>query len=258
MQLIQATYESVLNKIKELNLIGFENNLQNVMVSSSDEDFTFLSGLDSLLSKQLEIKKINRYNAGVKTSHFPFIKTIEDFDFTFQPSINRNQIMNLLSLRFMTSNENVVFIGTPGTGKTHMAVAIGIEALKTSKRTYFISCKDLVFQLEKARLENTLDKRLKVFASHSLLIIDELGHDVLTDNEANDLFLLLQLRYEKHSTIITTNYQFYQWKKIFGSNKIALDATLDRLLHHSNIVMMEGPSYRLKDKTQYLKEEELA
>lgn len=242
--------------IRSLNLRGFEEELGNVMRASGDDGFTFLDGLNAMLVRENEMRAENRYNAGIKVSHFPFIRSIEDYDFSFQPSVRRADIMDLMSLRFMSEKENVILMGTPGTGKTHIAVAIGMEAWKRSKRTYFITCKELVFQLEKARVENTLERRLKTFASHGLLIIDEFGHDVLSDNEANDLFQLLQLRYENKSTILTTNYQLYQWKKIFGTNRTALEATMDRFLHHCKIVMMNGPSYRLKDKIQYIQEEE--
>ena len=152
----------------------------------------------------------------------------------------------------MANNENILFIGTPGTGKTHLATSIGLEATRNSKSTYFITCKELVWQLKRARNENTLERRLKHFYSYSLLIIDELGHDVLEEDEANDLFQLLQMRYEKHSTIITTNYNISQWNTIFKNSKTSLDATLDRLLHHSNLVTINGPSYRLKDISEYL------
>lgn len=136
----------------------------------------------------------------------------------------------------MENNENIIFIGTPGTGKTHLATAIGLEATRNSKSTYFITCKELTNQLKRARNENTLDRRLKHFNSYSLLIIYELGHDILDEESASDLFQLIQMRYEHHPTIITTNYNISQWNNIFKNNKIALDAMLDRLLHHSNIV----------------------
>lgn len=152
----------------------------------------------------------------------------------------------------MASIENIIFIGTPGTGKTHLATSIGLEATINSKSTYFITCKDLVWQLKKTRNENTLERRLKHFYSYSLLIIDEIWHDILDEDEANDLFQLLQMRYEKHSTIITTNYNIPDWKNIFKNSRVALDATLDRLLHHSNLITINGPSYRLKDISDYI------
>ena len=245
-------YSDILEMIEYLNLGGFKSSLDKVIQKANNNEITFLEGLNILLSSQINYKKENVYKAGIKVSHFPFIKTIDDFDFSFQPSISKAQIKDFLTLRFMENNENIIFLGSPGTGKTHLSTSIGLEATRNSKSTYFITCKDLIWQLEKARYENTLERRLKHFTSYSLLIIDELGHDTLSIDESNDLFQLLQMRYEKHSTIITSNFYISEWPSIFKESKTALDATLDRLLHHSNIVNINGPSYRLKGKSEYI------
>ncbi len=247
-----TNYEELLGKIKYLSLEGFSNNLDYVLDKVKNENIGFLQALDYLLSCQIKEKKDSVYKAAIKISHFPFIKGFDDFDFSFQPSLNRQQILSFGTLQFLYNNENIIFFGTPGTGKTHLATAIGIEVAKNSKLTYFITCKDLVWQLKKARAENNLERRLKHFASYSLLIIDELGHDVLNEEESNDLFQLLQMRYEKHSTLITTNYNISEWSKIFPSTKISLDAMLDRLLHHSHLITINGPSYRTRDISNYL------
>lgn len=247
-----VNYNEILDMISYLNLDGFKAHLDEVINKSDNKEISFIEGLNTLLINQIKYKKDNVYKAGIKVSHFPFIKTIDEFDFSFQPSISKPQIKDFLTLRFMENHENIIFIGSPGTGKTHLSTSIGLEATKNSKSTYFITCKDLVWQLEKARFENTLERRLKHFTSYSLLIIDELGHDTLTIDESNDLFQLLQMRYEKHSTIITSNYNISEWQQIFKESKIALDATLDRLLHHSNIVTINGPSYRMKGKSEYI------
>lgn len=249
-----ADYSTLINKLESLSLDGFIQLLPTVLDSIKNDNISFYEALDLLTDNQIKVKKEKVYRAGIKVSHFPFIKTLDDFDFSFQPTINKAQIYDLVSLRFMASNENIIFIGTPGTGKTHLATSIGLEATRNSKSTYFITCKDLIWQLKKARNENTLERRLKHFYSYSLLIIDEIGHDILDEDEANDLFQLLQMRYEKHSTIITTNYNIPDWKNIFKNSRVALDATLDRLLHHSNLITINGPSYRLKDISDYIVE----
>lgn len=249
-----ADYSTLIAKLESLSLDGFIQLLPNVLDSIKNDNISFYEALDLLTDNQIKVKKEKVYRAGIKVSHFPFIKTLDDFDFSFQPTINKAQIYDLVSLRFMASNENIIFIGTPGTGKTHLATSIGLEATRNSKSTYFITCKDLIWQLKKARNENTLERRLKHFYSYSLLIIDEIGHDILDEDEANDLFQLLQMRYEKHSTIITTNYNIPDWKNIFKNSRVALDATLDRLLHHSNLITINGPSYRLKDISDYIVE----
>lgn len=245
-------YGSLIDKLNVLLLDGFIGLLPTIIDRIQNNEIDFYEALNELVDNQIKVKKEKVYKAGIKVSHFPFIKTLNDYDFSFQPSINRAQIKDFATLRFMVNNENIIFIGTPGTGKTHLATSIGLEATRNSKSTYFITCKDLIWQLKKARNENTLERRLKHFYSYSLLIIDELGHDCLEEDEANDLFQLLQMRYEKHSTIITTNYNISQWSGIFKNSKTALDATLDRLLHHSNLVTINGPSYRLKDISEYL------
>ena len=247
-------YSALVDKLNGLSLDGFTQILPNIINKINDSEIDFYEALNELVDNQIKVKKDKVYKAGIKVSHFPFIKTLDDYDFTFQPSINKSIIKDFTTLRFMNNNENIIFIGTPGTGKTHLATSIGLEATRNSKSTYFITCKELAWQLKKARNENTLERRLKHFYSYSLLIIDELGHDILDEDEANDLFQLLQMRYEKHSTIITTNYNIAQWNNIFKNSKTALDATIDRLLHHSNIITINGPSYRLKDISEYLVE----
>lgn len=245
-------YNLLIEKLNSISLDGFSAILPTIIEQINNKDINFYEALNIMVDNQIKVKKDKVYAAGIKVSHFPFIKTLNDFDFSFQPSINKAQIKDFCTLRFMANNENILFIGTPGTGKTHLATSIGLEATRNSKSTYFITCKELVWQLKRARNENTLERRLKHFYSYSLLIIDELGHDVLEEDEANDLFQLLQMRYEKHSTIITTNYNISQWNTIFKNSKTSLDATLDRLLHHSNLVTINGPSYRLKDISEYL------
>ncbi len=183
----------------------------------------------------------------IKTVHFPFIKTFDDYDFTFQPKLNKEEILDLKNLRFIENNENLIFIGTPGVEKTHLAVAIGIESSKNRFQTYFINANDLLAQLKKAKNENTLMRRLKHFYSYSVLIIDELGFLPITVEDANLIFQLIAMRYEKHPTIITTNKPLSKWGEVFGDVVLA-NAVLDRVLHHSKIFTIVGPSYRMKEK----------
>ena len=164
---------------------------------------------------------------------FPFEKTINDFDFSFQPSINKSEIEDYTTLRFMENNENILFIGSSGTGKTHLATSIGIEAAKHRKSVYFITCQELMLQLKRAESENRLDQRLKFFTRQKLLIIDEIGYINLDKEDANLFFQLISRRYEQQSTIFI--------------DSVIANAILDRLLHHSHIVSIVGQSYKIKD-----------
>lgn len=181
-----------------------------------------------------------------KQAGFPFSKAIEDYDFDYQPSVKRKEIEDFRSLRFIENNENILFIVSPGVGKTHLATSIGIEAARHRYSVYFIICQDLMSQLKKAESENRLEQRLKAFNRHKLLIIDEIGYINLDRESANLFFQLISMRYEQKSTIITTNKNLSKWTDIFCEPVIA-NAILDRLLHHSHIANIIGPSYRTKD-----------
>lgn len=182
----------------------------------------------------------------VKVAAFPQKKEIHEFDFDFQPSINKQEILNYTSLGFLERNENIVFLGTSGVGKTHLATSIGIAAAKKRVSTYFIKCHDLIQNLKKAKIENRLESRLKHYRKYKLLIIDEIGYLPIENDDSKLFFQLIDMRYETKSTIFTTNINFNLWNEVFEDPKIA-NVILDRILHHSNVVKISGKSYRLKD-----------
>lgn len=192
----------------------------------------------------MDYRRANMIKAMVKVAAFPFIKELKDFD--FQPTINKTQIVELESLGFIDNKENIVFLGPSGVGKTHLATSIGILAAKKRYSTYFIKCHDLIVQLKKAKLENRLDDRIKHFNKYRVLILDELGYLPIDKEDAKLFFQLIDKRYEKKSTIITTNINFSQWDEIFSDPVIA-NAILDRILHHAKVITINGKSYRLKD-----------
>ena len=167
-----------------------------------------------LTKLEVEAKEIRAMNACVKAANFPFIKTMDDFDFSFQPTLNRDMIRGFTDLRFIEQKENILFIGSPGVGKTHLCV----ESAKHRNSTYFIHCNDMILQLKRARLENRLEQGLKFFAKYKLLIIDEIGFLPLDDEASKLFFQLISRRYENHSTIITTNKSLSQWGEIFGDS----------------------------------------
>lgn len=182
----------------------------------------------------------------LKTAAFPKVQSLDDFDFQFNESIDEIKIRYLASLCFVENSENIIFTGSPGVGKTHLSVAIAANAASERISTYFIKCKKLIDDLSNAQAENRLEIRLKHFAKYKVLVIDEIGFLPVNFNEAKLLFQLIDLRYEKKSTIITSNIPLEKWDGMFDDPVIA-QAILDRLLHHSHIFRIVGESYRLKE-----------
>ncbi|MDO4394150.1 MAG: IS21-like element helper ATPase IstB [Bacillota bacterium] len=208
-------------------------------------NMSFVDGFLYFTEAQVEQKKANLIKHSVNMAGFPKHKTLAEFEFDYQSSINQQQIYDLNSLRFIEKQENVIFYGNSGVGKTHLATAIGITAAQNRQSTYFIKCSDLMDTLRKAQLEGRLPERLKKFSGYKLLIIDELGYLPISKEDSKLFFQLVDRRYERNSTIITTNINFSQWDEIFGDAMIA-GAIVDRLLHHSTVVTIKGKSYRLQ------------
>ena len=243
---VTSTYERIISNLNFLkgkeSLAVLDQTLEQV----NKNNLTFIDGFLYFTQAQVEKKKQNLIQHSVKVAGFPSVKTLSEFDFDFQESINKQQIYDFNSLRFIDKKENIVFYGNSGVGKTHLAISIGVTAAQNRKSTYFIKCARLIEILKKAQLEGRLEERLKKFCGYKLLIIDELGYLPITKEESKLFFQLIDRRYEKHSTIITTNINFSQWDDIFGDPLIA-SAIVDRLLHHSHVVKITGNSYRLKD-----------
>lgn len=250
---MSTNYNKLINNLDTLKLYTMRDNLSLYMDMISSNEKTPVDALYEMTEKELSIKKDRAITACIKTAGFPYNKTISDYDFNFQPSVRKREIEDYATLRFIENNENLLFIGSPGVGKTHLATAIGIEAAKSRYSVYFISCQDLINQLKKAEKENRLDQRLRAFVRHKLLIIDEIGYINLDTEAANLFFQLISLRYEQKSTIITTNKNLSKWTDIFCDPVIA-NAILDRLLHHSHIINIVGPSYRTKDIVDMVEE----
>ena len=239
-------YNKLINNLDTLGLNKFIEHLDNYIEYINNGSKTLIDALYELSEYECNMRVERAMNACVKVANFPFIKTFEDFNFNFQPSINKEQILNFKYLKFIENRENIIFIGSPGVGKTHLATSIGIKAAKARVSTYFISCGDLLLQLKRAHLENRLEQRIKFFSKYKLLIIDEVGFLPLDIESSNLLFQLIAKRYEKNSTIVTTNKPLSRWGEIFGDPVLA-NAILDRLLHHSNVINIVGRSYRTKD-----------
>lgn len=242
-----STYTELLNNLEQLNLMQIRAHIDTYIDLLTKGEKTIIETLNELIKLEIKFKEEKATNACVKVANFPFKKTLKDFDFSFQPTIKKEIIEDLVSLRFIEKQENILFLGNSGVGKSHLSVSIGISAAKKRYSTYFINCHDLLLNLKRAHLENRLETRLKHYTKYKVLIIDEIGYLPISKEEANMFFQLINKRYERNSTIITTNKEFSKWHEIFGDATIA-NAILDRLLHHSNIVKITGPSYRTKDK----------
>ncbi|SHJ23539.1 DNA replication protein DnaC [Geosporobacter subterraneus DSM 17957] len=241
-----STYTGLIKNLEYLKLKQMITHLDDVIDFINTNNLSFVDGLTKLTAHEIDFKEANMIRSMVKVGAFPHTKEIKDFDFDFQPSINQQQILDFTTLRFIEAQENLVFLGPSGVGKTHLATSIGIAAAKKRYSTYFIKCHDLLQQLKKARLENRLDARLKHFTKYKLLIIDELGYLPINKDDSKLFFQLIDMRYEKKSTILTTNINFNNWDEVFYDAVIA-NAILDRILHHAHIISISGKSYRLKD-----------
>jgi len=238
-----------INILNDLELYGLKNSLSNETDYITSNKMSFLEGLNHFLKNEVKYREINRAEANIKIAHFPYLKEIKDFDFDYQPSINRDVIKDLSTLRFIEEKKNILFMGSPGVGKTHLATSLGIEAARKRNSVYFISCNDLITNLSKAFKENRLESKIKFYCKYKLLIIDEIGYLPITKDEANMFFQLIAKRYENKPIIITTNQPFSKWGEVFGDTTIA-SAIIDRLVHHSVIINIKGKSYRIKDLIQ--------
>lgn len=240
------TKVDVLNDLKYLSLNSAYDKL-NELNDMSQENLEFIHKIihEQVLNKELNYKLYN-----IKTAAFPFIKELDDFDFSFQQSINETQIRNLANSNFYDKAINIVFLGSPGVGKTHLSISIGINVALKRNSVYFIKFSKLIDALSTADEEGKLEKRLKVYNKYKLLIIDEIGFNELSYREAKLFFQLVDIRYEKRSTIFTSNIPFDKWGNILGKDEMITRAILDRILHHSKLFNIEGASYRLKDKVK--------
>jgi DNA replication protein DnaC len=216
-------------------------------------EVTPLEAIDALLAEELTLRENRRVRTALVMARLSTIKTLAGFDFAFQPSLDKNRIMALAELTFIERCEVVHFLGPPGTGKSHLSVALGVEAVKAGRSVYFLTLADLVGALAKAEREGTLRERIRFFCRPALLIVDEIGYLPVTPGGGNLFFQLVNARYERGAMILTSNRGFAEWGEVFGDPVVAT-ALLDRLLHHAVVVQIEGSSYRLRQHADLVPE----
>ena len=239
--------ERLQTSLISLGLKAVEARLESLLEQAANKAPSYAEFLDELLGCEVEARRTRYLRARLQLAHLPFVKNFEQFDFAFQPSIDERQFRELRSLRFVHEASNVILLGPPGVGKTHLSVALAEAAIQAGFGSYFITAHDLVTDLGRAYREGRLDRRMRIYLAPKVLVIDEMGYLPLDDLGATIFFQLVSARYERGSIILTSNKSYGDWGSIFGDPIIAT-AILDRLLHHSTTINIRGESYRLKDR----------
>lgn len=232
---------------RQLRLTLIAEQCEAMLTVAQEAKMTGRELLTFMFSKELERRKQNRSLMGIQSAHFPFVRTLEEFDFSVIPGLDPGRIRDLQQLEWVRTGANLLLQGPPGVGKTHLAIGLGREAINQDFKVLFTTAEDLIYELIAAGHEGHLRERLAAYAKPAVLIIDELGYLPLGADAAHVLFALINARYEKKSTVITCNRSISEWGMMLGDSTTVM-ALLDRFLHHSEVLTISGDSYRLLEK----------
>ena len=253
LDLTASTLDRIRHDLVGLRMPRALEALDQVVRRLEQSEISALEAIDILLSEELTLRENSRIKTALRMGRLGTIKTLAGFDFSFQPSLDRDRILTLAQLGFVARGEVVHFLGPPGTGKSHLATALGVETVKAGRGVYFCTLADLLASLARSEREGRLQERIRFFCRPSLLIVDEIGYLPVVPGGGNLFFQLVNARYERGAMILTSNRGFAEWGEVFGDPVVAT-ALLDRLLHHAVVIQIEGSSYRLRQHAELMPE----
>jgi DNA replication protein DnaC len=241
--------QTLLKDLRSFKLSGMASNLEIRLSYAKTNKLAYQELLELLCEDEKDNRRSNSYRKRLHQAKLPSRKMLEDFDFSFQNSIDQRQINDAATCRFIADKSNILLIGDSGTGKTHLGIALGLKALAKEYTVYFTTVSDMLYEMHVSKADNSYNRLLKRLISYDLLILDELGFKQLPSYSADDFFSVISKRYESKSTIITTNKVIDEWNDIFAE-EVLTKAIVDRIMHHSNIFHIKGKSYRMKNLNQ--------